>query len=110
MVLTGKYPYLSNLKACLHVPTPSQSPSQCPSKFNIVAMVDGQNDIMLNFDGHCYGDGHGVGTCKHSLIGKSSSAPLQNAINHHIFWGGGGFLKSNISEFVFPRGGGGGVS
>ena len=24
-------------------------------------------DIMLNFDGHCDGDGNGVGTCKQAL-------------------------------------------
>ena len=29
------------VKVCLHVPTQSLSPSQCPSKFNIVPMVTG---------------------------------------------------------------------
>ena len=73
-----------SIKVCLHVPTPSQSPSQCPSKFNIVLMVTGglagrmglspilpvklsvTIDMMLNFDRHCDGDGDadGVGTCK----------------------------------------------
>ena len=75
-----------SIKVCLHVPTPSQSPSQSLSKFNIVLMVTGglagrmddrpilpvrlpvrlpvTIDMMLNFDGHCDGDEDGVGTCK----------------------------------------------
>ena len=73
------------LKVCLHVPTPSPPPSQCMSKFNIVLMVTGSLtgrmgdtsilpvklpitiSTMLNFDGHCDGDGDGVGTCKHTF-------------------------------------------
>ena len=36
------------LKVCLHVPTLSPSPSQCPTKFNIVSMVDGQNGSVTH--------------------------------------------------------------
>ena len=33
---------------------------------------------MLNFDGDCDGDGHGVGTCKHSLSHKTKIATLES--------------------------------
>ena len=36
------------LRVCLHIPTPSPSPSQCLSKFNIVSMVDGQNGSVTH--------------------------------------------------------------
>ena len=73
------------LKDCLHIPTLSPSPSQFPSKFNIMSMVMGSLtgrmdvspilpvkllitiSIMLNFDRHCDGDEDGVITCKQTL-------------------------------------------
>ena len=79
------------LKVCLHIPTQSPSPLECPSKFNIVPMVTGcltgrmgleailpvkltvTIDTMLNFDGHSDGDGDGVGMCKQALNGDSLS-------------------------------------
>ena len=52
----------------LHVPTPCPSPSQSPSKFNIVLTGrNGSIGTILNFDGECNGDGHGVGTCRQTL-------------------------------------------
>ena len=61
------------VKACLHIPTPSPS----PSSFITVPMVTGRMgsrpilpvrqpvtiDIMLNFDGDGHCDGDGVGMC-----------------------------------------------
>ena len=73
------------LKVCLHILTQSPSPSECPSKFNIVPMVTGSLTgrmgleailpvklpvtigTILNFDGHSDGDGDRVGMCKQAL-------------------------------------------
>ena len=74
------------IKVYLHAPILRPSPSQSPSKFNIVPMVAealmcrmGSRPIlavtigtMLNVDGDCNSDGHGVGTCKPTLNVYSS--------------------------------------
>ena len=73
----------SSIRGCLHVPTPSLTPS--PSRFIIVPMLtvclSGRMGVgtilpvrravtistMINFDGDGDGHGDGVGTCKHAL-------------------------------------------
>ena len=83
------------LKACLHIPTQSPSPSQCLSKFTTVPMVDGQDglepilpvilpvtiEIMLNFYRHCDGDGDGVGTCKQAFREFSAVSILKACLH-----------------------------
>ena len=74
-----------SVKACSHKPTPKLGLKFDPLKFNIVSMVTStlmgrmdptsilparlpvSIDTMLNCDGDCNDDGHGVGMCKHTL-------------------------------------------
>ena len=77
-----------SVKGVLHVLTRFPSPSQCPSKFIVVPIVTGSLtgrkgdrpilpvklpvtiDIMINFDGHCDGNGNGIGMFRHTFTSR----------------------------------------
>ena len=81
LTCTSEGEQVTNLKVCLHVPTPSL----CPSEFNIVLMMMGNLtgrmgsrpilpvrqpvtiDAIIKLDGDGNGVGDGIGMCKQAL-------------------------------------------